>query len=63
MKDEDDAGRGSEEQMEPPVLATWTVVSGDASFQNLWAALGPTALVIFPLSWVMLRVRRIVRSR
>ena len=62
MNDED-TGRGPEGQEESPPLATWTVVSGDASFQTLWLELGPAALVVFPLSRVLLRVRRIMRSR
>lgn len=63
MNDDEDTGRGSDGEEEAPVLATWTVVSGDASFQNAWLELGPAALIIFPLSRVLLRVRRIIGSR
>ena len=63
MNNDQDTERRSEGDAERSPFAGWTVVAEDASFQNAWAVLGPAALIVFPLSWAVVRIRRIVGSR
>jgi hypothetical protein len=39
----------------------WSTTTNSVSFENLWSAVGPFALGVFPLAWTLVRAKSVLR--